>query len=139
VKRKKIGIARVTIETTWRLKSWSALNVEGFRKVVMLMFGYISSQKAGHRNIIRVSCSKNKKRHERQYLWSTSTWGIAWSAHRRVGRTQYEQPTTRFCMRRKNLNGRCTLQYYHCGSWGVGFVGCHCHGSVWRFYNNGVT
>jgi len=40
----------------------AALNVEGSRKVVMVMFGYVISQRAEHQNITWALCWKNKER-----------------------------------------------------------------------------
>jgi len=57
------------------------------KKVVVLMFGYVSSQKAEHRNITRTSCRKNKRDNTST---STPIRKIVWSAHRRVGRARFE-------------------------------------------------
>ena len=69
------------------------LNVEGFRKVEMLMFGYyISSQKSGHPNITCHGCPvrRIKISMKDNTSGSTAIRRVEWSAHWRVARAQYD-------------------------------------------------
>jgi len=49
--KKKISIAKFTIETTWRLQLWTTLNAEEFREAVMLTTGYVPSQSESRASI----------------------------------------------------------------------------------------